>query len=118
MCEEIKALGVEDYRVPNAIETKTPIGAKLVFERWSDGAGQQYARLRLVYNSVDQLRNLSLLSAENPPMSFDLSVEGLTKNEDGLYAYADLRARIQESIEAYDQLMDEYPDLEVLPEAA
>jgi len=89
-----------------------------VFERWSDGAGQQYARLRLVYNSVDQLRNLSLLSAENPPMSFDLSLEGLAKNADGLYAYADLRERIQESIEAYDQLMDEYPDLEVLPEAA
>ncbi len=112
------ALGVEDYRVPNAIETKTPIGAKLVFERWSDGAGQQYGRLRLVYNSVDQLRNLSLLSAENPPMSFDLSLEGLAKNEDGLYTYADLRARIQESIEAYDQLLDEYPDVEVLPEAA
>ena len=112
------ALGVEDYRVPNAIETKTPIGAKLVFERWSDDAGQQYGRLRLVYNSVDQLRNLSLLSAENPPMSFDLSLEGLAKNEDGLYAYADLRARIQESIEAYDQLLDEYPDVEVLPEAA
>ena len=112
------ALGVEDYRVPNAIESKTPIGSKLLFERWSDGSGQQYGRLRLVYNSVDQLRNLSLLSAANPPMSFDLSLEGLAKNEDGLYAYDDLRARVQESIEAYDQLMEEYPDVEVLPEAA
>ncbi|MBQ9006529.1 MAG: hypothetical protein IJ092_09170 [Atopobiaceae bacterium] len=112
------ALGVEDYRLPDAIETKTPIGAKLVFERWSDASGQQYGRLRLVYNSVDQLRSLSLLSVANPPMSYDLSLNGLAKNEDGLYAYDDLRARVQESIEEYDLFAEEYPDAEELPAAA
>ena len=112
------ALGVEDYRLPNAIETKTPIGSKLLFERWSDDAGQQYGRLRLVYSGVDQLRNPALPSAQNPPASYDLILGGLDRNEDGLYAYDDLRARIQESIEAYDQMRSEYPDAEVLPEAA
>lgn len=112
------ALGVEDYQLPNAIESKTPIGSKLLFERWSDDAGQQYGRLRLVYSGVDQLRNPALPSAQNPPSSYDLILGGLDRNEDGLYAYDDLRARIQESIEAYDQMRSEYPDAEVLPEAA
>ncbi|MBR2682768.1 MAG: hypothetical protein IKE22_05835 [Atopobiaceae bacterium] len=112
------ALGVEDYQLPFAIENKTPIGAKLVFERWSDETGQQFGRLRLVYNSVDQLRNLSIRSAQNPPMSYDLTLSGLAKNDDGLYAYDDLRARIQESIDAYDQLLEAYPDVEMLPAAA
>ena len=51
-------------------------------------------------------------------MSFDLTLAGLAKNEDGLYAYDDLRARVQESIEAYDKLVDEYSDEEELQEAA
>ena len=114
----LAALSIEDYRLPYSIETKTPVGAKLVFERWSDEAGQQYGRLRMVYNSTDQLRNLSLPSVTNSPVSYDLSFGGLSKNEDGLYSYDDMRAIIQESIDTYDQLVESYPDEEDLPAAA
>ena len=34
------ALGVEEYSLPNSIEKKTPIGSKLVFEKWVDNAGK------------------------------------------------------------------------------
>lgn len=103
------ALEAEDYVLPQSVEQSVPIGAKLVFERWSDKAGERYARVRLVYQNTDQLRGLTLLTPENPPMSFDLTLHGLKKNADGLYAYDDVRARIQEATDAYDQLEQDYP---------
>ena len=36
----LSALGVEDYTLPDSIETKTPIGVKLLFERWRDADGE------------------------------------------------------------------------------
>lgn len=110
------ALGIEEYVLPQSVEQGAPIGAKLVFERWSDEAGNRYARVRMVYQSTDQLRGLTLLTPENPPMSCDLTLNGLQKNADGLYAYDDVRARIQEATDAYDQLEQDYP--QELAEAA
>ncbi len=98
------ALGVEDYELPNTIEKKTPIGSKLVIEKWKGTDGEQYARVNIVYQSTDQLRNLSLLDIDNPPMVFPLSFKGLEKNADGLYKLSDLLARFDEAISAYDKL--------------
>jgi glucose-1-phosphatase len=33
------ALEVEEYSLPKSIEKKTPIGSKLVFEKWVDNSG-------------------------------------------------------------------------------
>lgn len=49
-----------------------------------------------------------MLSGYESPMSFDLSFEGLQKNDDGLYAYDDLRARIADATAEYDRIVDEY----------
>jgi len=38
-----------------AREATTPIGCKLVFERWANDAGEQFGRVRLLYQGVDQL---------------------------------------------------------------
>ena len=54
------ALGVEDYSLPNSIEKKTPIGSKLVFEKWVDAAGKAYVAINLVYQSTGQLKQMSL----------------------------------------------------------
>ena len=113
----LSALKAEDYELPNTIEKKTPIGSKLVLECWADESGAQFCRLRLVYQSTDQLRNLALLTDGVAPVSFDLSLEGITKNADGLYAYDDVRSRIQEAIDAYGALVNEYGESE-LAEAA
>ena len=55
------ALGVEDYSLPNSIEKKTPIGSKLVFEKWVDANGKAYIAVNIVYQSTDQLKQMSLL---------------------------------------------------------
>ena len=63
-----------------------------------------YADLWLVYASADQLREVSILSPDNPPMSLRLSLKGLTPNADGLYPLEAVERRFTEAIDAYDQL--------------
>ena len=101
----LAALGLSEYTLPQAIESKTPIGSKLVFEKWEGADGSLYAAINLVYQRVDQLRQMPLLMLENLPMVFPVALEGLTANEDGLYKLSDLEARFEDRIAAYDELL-------------
>ena len=83
----------------------TPIGSKLVFEKWSDG-NETYVAINLVYASVSQLQNRTLLSFDVPPMVRPVSIEGLTPNADGLYRLSDLDARIAEAMAEYEAIED------------
>lgn len=103
----MSALGVEPYTLPNSIEGKTPIGSKLVIEKWLGNDGQEYGALNLVYQSIDQLRNLELLDLENPPMVIPLQLKGLTPNADGLYKMSDINSRFLQAIRAYDAIIDD-----------
>ena len=95
----LAALEAEDYSLPNTIEKKTPIGCKLVIERWEDAEGQVFAELNLVYQSTEQLRNMTLLDLENPPMVFPIRLKGLNANADGLYPIKVVLGRIASAIE-------------------
>ena len=94
----LAALDAEDYSLPQTIEKKTPIGCKLVIEKWEDAEGQVFAALSLVYQSTEQLRNMTLLDLENPPVKFPIHLKGLTANNDGLYPYEALMKRFVETI--------------------
>ena len=98
----LAALGAEPYAAPGAIETKTPIGGKILFEKFRGQDGKLYADLWLVYASADQLRNVSILSPDNPPMALQLSLKGLSANADGLYPFADLERRFANAIDLYE----------------
>ena len=100
------ALGVEEYELPNAIEKKTPIGSKMVIEKFVGPDGVEYADINLVYQSIDQLRNMELLDLDNPPMIYPLSLEGLEKNSDGLYKMNDVKARFEQALRAYEAIPD------------
>jgi glucose-1-phosphatase len=93
ICSVLAALEAEDYSLPNTIEKKTPIGSKLVVEKWEDSKGQVFAALKLVYQSTQQLRSMSLLDLENPPMVYPIRLKGLNANADGLYLFDDLVQR-------------------------
>ena len=101
----LAAIGANDYSLPETIEKKTPIGSKLVIEKWAGTDGKMYAAVNLCYQSLDQLRHLQLLSLENTPTVFSVPIEGLTANEDGLYLLDDLTARLGERIAQYDELL-------------
>lgn len=98
------ALGVEEYELPNAIEKQTPIGSKIVIEKFVDKDGQEYADINIVYQSVDQLKNMSLLDLNNPPMIYPLSLKGVEKNADGLYRMADVLGAFENALAAYQQI--------------
>lgn len=98
------ALGVEEYSLPNSIEKKTPIGSKLVFEKWVDNAGKEYVALNLVYQSTDQLKQMSLLDLEHAPQIYSLKLKGLNPNADGLYSFKDVNERFLQAIRAYDSI--------------
>ncbi|ETP70964.1 Histidine acid phosphatase, partial [Lachnospiraceae bacterium JC7] len=111
------ALGVKPYTLPDSIETRTPIGVKILFERWRDQAGQAWYRVDLVYRSIEQIRESSVLSLDNPPMRYDLSFEGVETNEDGLISEADLLGLFDRTLAEYDELLAKYTG-ETLDKAA
>ncbi len=104
----LSALGVEDYSLPQSIETKAPIGVKLVFERRRDAEGQAWYRVSLIYRSTAQIRSGELLTLDNPPLRYDLRFEGVETNADGLIAEADLMALFGRSISVLDELERAY----------
>ena len=90
----LAALDAEDYSLPKTIEKKTPIGCKLVIEKWEDTEGKSFATLNLVYQSTEQLRNMSLLDLENPPVVYPIRLKGLHANADGFYPFDTLIQRL------------------------
>ena len=104
------ALGVKDYTLPDTVEQKTPIGVKLVFARYLTPENEADYTVSLVYQSTQQLRDLTLLSPENPPMQEFLQFEGVETNADNMIAEDDLLDLFDETIAAYDWLLEEYAD--------
>ena len=89
----------------NAFELHTPIGSKLVFEKWNDGS-EDYVAINLVYQAVSQLQGRTLLTPAVPPMVKPVTVEGLTPNSDGLYLLSDIDDRFAQAIAEYDAIDD------------
>ena len=98
----LAALDVEEYFLPDAVEKKTPIGGKVVIEKRIGTDGIEYATLKLIYQSTAQLRNLEILTLDNPPKIYSLRLKGLQMNDDGLYLFSDVVQRFDEAIAAYD----------------
>ena len=100
----LAALEAEEYDLPRSIEKKTPIGSKLVVEKFAGKDGAEYAALSIVYQTTDQLRDRTALTLENPPMVYPVKLKGLKANKDGLYKLQDLQQRFRKAIGAYDEL--------------
>ena len=100
------ALGLQFPETENALELHTPIGSKLVFEKWNDGT-EDYVAINLVYQSVQQLQNRTLLSRDVPPMVLPVTIGALTANSDGLYRLSDLDKLMANAMVEYEAIKDE-----------
>lgn len=81
----LKALRTKEYTTTHAIEIGTPIGSKIVFEKWTDASGNAFVAVNHVYQTVEQLRDITMLNRTTPPNIIPLQFEDMTPNEDGLY---------------------------------
>ena len=105
----LAALDVEDYApLPDAVEPTTPIGIKVVFERWVNQEDESFFKVNLVYQSADQLRSIQPLSLEVPPMIVPIFFEGVETDENGLITEADLMALLDEKINYFYEIEDIY----------
>jgi len=102
----LSALGVENYILPESIEKMTPLGAKLVIEKFIGDDGKIYAKINLVYQSTKQIENVEILDLNNPPKIFPLKFKNLQSTEDGLYLYSDFEKILNEAIAEYDLLIE------------
>lgn len=114
----LAALGVEEYQLPDTLEPHTPIGVKLTFSRWLDSNGEAYWTVELIYQSTQQLRDIAPLTLDNPPMRYPLHFTGVAEGDNGMVAEANLLALMDDTIAAYDALVDEYVGEEALAPAA
>lgn len=93
----LKALRTKEYITTNAVEIGTPIGSKIVFEKWGDESGNAFIGINHVYQTVDQLRGVTMLNLNTPPNIIPLQLEDMTPNEDGLYPFSQMLDRSSES---------------------
>lgn len=100
----LAALETEEYDLPETIEKKTPIGSKVVIEKFKAKDGSEYADLWLVYASTNQLRSECFMTYGQPPMAVRLQLDGLSENADRLYRLSDVEQRFSKAIAAYDAL--------------
>ena len=100
----LAALETESYDLPQTIEKHTPIGAKVIIEKFKTKDGKEYADIWIVYASTSQIRNESAMSYSQPPVAVRLRLAGLDENADGLYLLSDVEGRFEKAISAYDNL--------------
>ena len=108
----LSALNVEPYTLPDSVETMTPIGVKILFERWRDKDGEAWYKAELVYRSIDQIREAQMLTLDNPPMSYDLKFKNVAVNEDGMIREADFIGMIDNTVDAFDEMVRKYSSAE------
>lgn len=79
----LMALDFKPYQLHDQYE-RTPIGGKIVFQRWHDTAGNRdLMKIEYVYQSTEQLRNADVLTLKSPPQRVTLALKGCPVDADG-----------------------------------
>lgn len=79
----LMALDFKPYQLHDQYE-RTPIGGKIIFERWRDGAGDRdLMKIEYVYQSTKQLRDAEPLTLDAPPQRVTLELKGCPTDSDG-----------------------------------
>ncbi len=98
------ALGLKFPETQNAVEFTSPIGSKIVFRKYRRD-DSEFIDVKLIYASVQQLREELPIDVNNSPVILPLEFEGLSKNADGYYTLKDVITRFDETIAEYDVIM-------------
>ncbi|AHG18642.1 glucose-1-phosphatase [Chania multitudinisentens RB-25] len=92
----LSAMKFKPYHLPHQYE-KTPIGGKLVFQRWHDNrVDRDLLKIEYVYQSIEQLRNAIPLTLNHPPQRVIMVLEGCPVNEEGFCAWSDFEKTMKD----------------------
>ena len=95
----LAALDVEPYELNDSLEN-IPIGGKLLFEVWKHKpSGKLKFKLDYVYQTTEQLINITPLSLSTPPNQTALTLKGCEKDENGFCDYEQFQKVLSEGIE-------------------
>lgn len=79
----LTALDFKPYQLHDQHE-RTPIGGKIVFQRWHDGKGNRdLMKIEYVYQSAEQLRNAEVLTLKSPAQRVTLELKGCPIDANG-----------------------------------
>lgn len=79
----LMALDFEPYQLPAQYE-RTPIGGKIVFQRWHDtSTNRELMKIEYIYQGTEQLRNAQVLTLDSPPQRVTLALKGCPVDADG-----------------------------------
>ncbi|KAL0809348.1 hypothetical protein ABMA28_011555 [Loxostege sticticalis] len=79
------ALEFDEYSLTGQLE-KTPVGGKIVFQKWRDVDSNLYLKIEYVYYSMEQLRHGTKLDS---PLSATLQIKNCKVNQDGFCPWSD-----------------------------
>lgn len=83
------SLDFKPYVLPNQHES-TPIGGKVVFQKWYDEVNKKYLlKIEYIYQSSDQLRLADELDMKHPPQYLTLELNKCTIDENGFCPWED-----------------------------
>lgn len=94
----LAALNVKPYELENSLEN-IPIGGKLFFEVWKHkNSGQRQFRLEYVYQTTEQLINLTPLNLSTQPYRARLELADCSLDSKGLCEYDRFQQILQNSL--------------------
>ncbi|QEW33347.1 histidine-type phosphatase [Erwinia billingiae] len=87
-----------------------PPGGSLVFERWRDNLGKRFLRVYFQSQSLDQLRQLTPISASDPLLTTEWHPDGCKRTEVGtLCPYDATLQRIEQATDRSSRVPVSYP---------
>lgn len=90
----LSALDIKPYKLANQYET-TPIGGKVLFERWKDPAGKEWLKMEYVYQTTGQINGLKQLDRANPPARAVLELKGCPVDAQGFCPFDQFKTVLQ-----------------------
>ena len=79
----LMALDFKPYQLHDQYE-RTPIGGKIIFQRWHDGKGNRdLMKIEYLYQSSKQLRDATPLTLQAPPQRVTLELKGCPVDGEG-----------------------------------
>jgi 4-phytase/acid phosphatase len=89
-------LGV-DWSLPEQPD-KTPPGGTLAFELWRDGSGAKFVKIRMFYETLEQIRTAQILDKNHPAQQIDIALPGCAIGPENACPLTDLIRQVQAAL--------------------